>query len=162
MTDTNDALPVTMAARNLVEEMRNDHDRPEVRAAWDALRKALISTPSPVAGGDLREALVKADRELSRCRNAMDASTFNGRNRTEAALAEVKRLTAALNQPAAPVEVLDDAVVALVYAARNFLYEPGWCDGISAESDALDKALDAFSSRIPPEPAGPTVAQGEG
>lgn len=39
------------AARRLVEEMRHDHDRPEVHSAWDELRKELTAISSrPDAG----------------------------------------------------------------------------------------------------------------
>lgn len=42
--------------------------------------------------------LDKAEQELRRCRNAMDASTFHGRNRTDAALARVKTARQALKE----------------------------------------------------------------
>lgn len=129
-------------------------------AAWNR-------RPSPVAGGDLRvRALDGANSHYFDHRIVVgDGDAIERGDGGECiAFADepwASRIAAALNQPATPVEAVDDAVVALVYAARNFLYEPGWCDGISVESDALDKALDAFSSRIPPEPAASMVAQGE-
>ncbi|NML11614.1 hypothetical protein HHL08_15900 [Sphingobium sp. AR-3-1] len=47
---------------------------------------------------DLREQLWRADDAYTRSRNAMDASTFNGRNRTEALLKKVCEIKSALQQ----------------------------------------------------------------
>lgn len=53
---------------------------------------------------------------------------------------------------------LPDDVRALVIAGREFLDEQGWMQGDGA-GDALDKALEAFSSRVPYDDE-PTTAEG--
>lgn len=69
-------------------------DLPQPATLADALRQtmrsALVAINEATAKG--RTDMLKAEQRWHRSRDAMDSSTYNGRMRTNAALAEVRRL----------------------------------------------------------------------
>lgn len=121
----------------------------EAIAAWNR-------RPSPVAGGDLREALGLW--------LAYDAGNWND-NTTAMLAAYDKALTAtraALNQPSAPVEAVEP--VAWMHRKGNDRELEWHNHGAGMLTDA-DKAAGWAETPLyahPPEPAASTVAQGEG